>query len=193
MTLIDHLIKGHQTKTTRHNNISSKSESQSSPAVEPLDQKGADLLKNLKSTFAEFSETEISVSLDMIVLRVQPARLPDVCELLKGNEKFSFNYLSCITVVDYEEQQEIFEIVYHLVSIDYHHKLTMKVSLPSNSPVVPSIFKIWKSADWFEREAHDLFGIQFKGRENLPPLLLYEGFEGYPGRKSFPFHDYEEW
>ena len=193
MTLTDHLIRAHHTIMTRRSNISSKSEAETSPTAEPLDQKGSDLQKTLKLTFAEYSETEVSVALDMVVLRVEPERLVDVCELLKSNEKFLFNYLSCITVVDYEEQEELFEIVYHLVSIDYHHKLTMKVSLPSNSPVVPSIFKIWKSADWFEREAHDLFGIQFKGRENLPPLLLYEGFEGYPGRKSFPFHDYEEW
>ena len=193
MMLNDHLMKGHYTITTRNNNISSKSETQSSSVAKPLDQKESELLKNLKLAFAEFSETEVSVSLDMVVLRVEPGRLLDICESLKSNPKFSFNYLSCITVVDYEEQEEIFEMVYHLVSIDYHHKLAMKVSLPSNSPVVPSIFKIWKSADWFEREAHDLFGIQFEGRENLPPLLLYEGFEGYPGRKSFPFHEYEEW
>ena len=191
--LNDHLMKGHYTITTRNNNISSKSETQSSSVAKPLDQKESELLKNLKLAFAEFSETEVSVSLDMVVLRVEPARLLDICESLKSNQKFLFNYLSCITVVDYEEQEEIFEMVYHLVSIDYHHKLAMKVSLPSNSPVVPSIFKIWKSADWFEREAHDLFGIQFEGRENLLPLLLYEGFEGYPGRKSFPFHEYEEW
>ena len=191
--LNDHLMKGHYTITTRNNNISSKSETQSSSVAKPLDQKESELLKNLKLAFAEFSETEVSVSLDMVVLRVEPARLLDICESLKSNQKFLFNYLSCITVVDYEEQEEIFEMVYHLVSIDYHHKLAMKVSLPSNSPVVPSIFKIWKSADWFEREAHDLFGIQFEGRENPLPLLLYEGFEGYPGRKSFPFHEYEEW
>ena len=121
MTLTDHLIKAHHTIMTRRSNISSKSEAETSSPVEPLDQKGSDLLKNLKLTFAEYSETEVSVSLDMVVLRVEPERLVDVCELLKSNEKFLFNYLSCISVVDYEEQEELFEIVYHLVSIDYHH------------------------------------------------------------------------
>ena len=114
----------------RNNNISSKNETQSSSVAKPLDQKESELLKNLKLSFAEFSETEVSVSLDMVVLRVEPARLLDICESLKSNQKFLFNYLSCITVVDYEEQEEIFEMVYHLVSIDYHHKLEMKVSLP---------------------------------------------------------------
>ncbi|MEC7836858.1 MAG: NADH-quinone oxidoreductase subunit C [Chloroflexota bacterium] len=178
---------------TSHSKSSSEHEVQTSPVSEALDQKSSNLQKNLKLAFAEFSEVDVSTSLDMVVLRVQSAKLSDVCEILKGNEKFSFNYLSCITAIDYEEQEEMFEVVYHLVSIEYHHKLAVKVSLPSSNPIVPSVFNIWKSADWFERESHDLFGIKFKGRENLQPLLLYEGFEGYPGRKSFPFHEYQEW
>ena len=93
MTLTDHLIRAHHTIMTRRSNISSKSEAETSPTVEPLDQKGSDLLKNLKLTFTEYSETEVSVSLDMVVLRVEPERLVDVCELLKSNEKFLFNYL----------------------------------------------------------------------------------------------------
>ncbi len=185
--------KGRQIKMTRNSNISSKSEAETSTVAEALDQKGSNLLKNLKSAFAEFPEMVFSVSLDMVVLKSGPGKLQDVCELLKTGEQFLFNYLSCITVVDYEEQEEVFEVVYHLVSIDYHHKIAIKVSLPSSNPVVPSVLNIWKSADWFEREAHDLFGIQFDGRKNLAPLLLYEGFDGYPGRKSFPFHEYEEW
>jgi len=52
---------------------------------------------------------------------------------------------------------------------------------------------IWRSANWYEREAHDLFGVEFKGHPNLLPLLLYDEFEGFPGRKSFPFHEYDEW
>ena len=75
MTLTDHLIKAHHTIMTRRSNISSKSEAETSSTVEPLDQKGSDLLKNLKLTFDGYSETEISVSLDMVVLRVEPARL----------------------------------------------------------------------------------------------------------------------
>ena len=52
---------------------------------------------------------------------------------------------------------------------------------------------MWRGADWFEREGHDLFVVVFEGHPDLSPLLLYEGFEGHPGRKSFPFHDYDEW
>ena len=77
----------------RNNNISSENETQSSSVAKPLDQKESELLKNLKLAFAEFSETEVSVSLDMVVLRVEPARLLDICESLKSNQKFLFNYL----------------------------------------------------------------------------------------------------
>ena len=52
---------------------------------------------------------------------------------------------------------------------------------------------VWRGANWFEREAHDLFGVVFNGHPDLRPLLLYEGFEGYPGRKEFPSHEYTEW
>ena len=67
------------------------------------------------------------------------------------------------------------------------------MSVSASQPVVPSVISVWRASDWFEREGHDLFGIVFEGHPDLSPLLLYEGFDGYPGRKSFPFHDYQEW
>jgi NADH-quinone oxidoreductase subunit C len=54
------------------------------------------------------------------------------------------------------------------------------------------VTSVWRAADWYEREAHDLFGVHFEGHPDLSPLLLYEGFEGYPGRKEYPFNDYQE-
>ncbi|WP_347221931.1 NADH-quinone oxidoreductase subunit C [Mycolicibacterium poriferae] len=57
---------------------------------------------------------------------------------------------------------------------------------------LPSVTSVWRAADWYEREAHDLFGVHFEGHPDLSPLLLYEGFAGYPGRKEYPFNDYQE-
>ena len=99
--------------------------------------------------------------MDMVTFKIDSVRLAEICEFLKYTEKFGFDYLSCITVVDYEEDQERFEIIYHLISIRLHHKMAIKVSLPSNDPTVSSVLSVWKSADWFEREAHELFGIKF--------------------------------
>ena len=69
----------------------------------------------------------------------------------------------------------------------------MKTDLPYENPSLPTLTEIWRAADWYEREAHDLFGVEFEGHPDLSPLLLYEGFEGHPGLKEFPFHDYDEY
>ena len=58
---------------------------------------------------------------------------------------------------------------------------------------IATVTDLWEAASWYERETHDLFGVEFAGNPDLSPLLLYEGFEGHPGLKSFPLHDYEEW
>ncbi|HCH09242.1 MAG TPA: NADH-quinone oxidoreductase subunit C, partial [Dehalococcoidia bacterium] len=78
-------------------------------------------------------------------------------------------------------------------SLDKRHKLVVKANVSPDDPVVPSLIDVWRGANWYERESHDLFGVSFAGHPNLVPLLLYEGFEGFPGRKNFPFHDYDEW
>ena len=112
---------------------------------------------------------------------------------MKSSPALSFDYLSCLTVVDYEERSGEFELIYHLVSISEGFKVALKTSVPLSNLTVDTVTGIWKSANWYEREAHDLFGVEFKGHPNLVPLLLYEEFEGFPGRKSFPYHEYDEW
>jgi NADH-quinone oxidoreductase subunit C len=88
---------------------------------------------------------------------------------------------------------ERLEVNYHLFSLNSRHKMVVKTNLAPEDPVVPSVISVWSGANWYERESHDLFGVVFSGHPNLVPLLLYEGFEGFPGLKSFPFHDYDEW
>ena len=68
----------------------------------------------------------------------------------------------------------------------------IKANVPFEDPHLPSVTSVWRAAEWYEREAHDLFGVTFDGHPNLAPLLLYEGFEGYPGRKEYSFHEYQE-
>ena len=79
-----------------------------------------------------------------------------------------------------------FATVYHLLSLRHNHRLRLKVYVDGDSPMVPSIIKIWNSADWYEREAFDLFGIIFDGHPDLRRLLTDYGFVGYPFRKDFP-------
>ena len=135
-------------------------------------------------------DPEVSAILDEVVVTVPTGRLLAACETLREDPGLSFDYLRCLSVVDYEES---LQVVYHLWSREHRHKLTLKTDVPPDAPVAPTVTGVWPGADWFEREAHDLFGVEFEGHPDLRPLLLWEGYEGYPGRKSYPFHEYTEW
>ncbi|MBI4341326.1 MAG: NADH-quinone oxidoreductase subunit C [Candidatus Omnitrophica bacterium] len=79
-----------------------------------------------------------------------------------------------------------FEVVYHFYSTAHNHRLRLKAPLPAADPVVDSVTGLWAAANWFEREAWDMFGIAFRGHPNLKRLLMYEGFVGHPLRKDYP-------
>ena len=133
---------------------------------------------------------EIGETTDMVEVVVKPDDLVAICDKLRNDADLEFDYLLCLCVVDYVEH---LQIVYHMYSTTHKHKLVLKISVPPEDPKVKSVISIWPSSDWFERESHDLFGVLFDGHPDMSPLLLYDGFEGYPGLKSFDFHDYTEW
>ena len=147
-------------------------------------------LSELLPPVLEGLDAEVSAAVDEVVVTVKPEDIPTVCRLAKQTPELSFDYLRCLCVVDYVER---LEIVYHLFSLEKRHKMVVKASVSPDDPNVPSVVPVWRAAEWFEREGHDLFGVVFDGHPDLSPLLLYEGYEGFPGRKSFPFHEYTEW
>lgn len=79
-----------------------------------------------------------------------------------------------------------FEVVYHLYSLEKNHRLRVKVPVEENDCVVPTATDLWAAADWFEREAWDMFGIRFDGHPHLKRILMYEEFVGHPLRKDYP-------
>jgi len=158
-----------------------------SPVV--LDDKGEALSKSLPELLGGF-EVEVGAALDEVVVTVKARDVLDICRTVKDDPRLDFNYLRCLSIVDYRERMEV---VYHLFSLAKRQKMVVKASVSPDEPNIPSVVSVWRGADWFEREGHDLFGIVFQGHPNPAPLLLYEGFQGYPGRKDFPFHDYDEW
>ena len=113
----------------------------------------------------------------------------EACQLMKADPRIAANMLLCLACVDYSEY---FQLVYVLQSLDPERTVVLRTDVPYSDPTVPSVTSIWRGADWYEREAHDLFGVVFDGHPDLSPLLLYEGFEGFPGRREFPFNDYQE-
>lgn len=112
-----------------------------------------------------------------------------VCQLAKDDPRMAAKMLLCLACVDYTEY---FQMVYILQSLEPEGTLALRINVPYNDPTVPSVTSVWRAADWYEREAHDLFGVSFDGHPDLSPLLLYEGFEGFPGRKEFPLYEYQE-
>ncbi len=100
------------------------------------------------------------------------------------NRLLEMDYLTCLTAVDLPEQQ-VMELVAHLISIPRGEKLAVKCSVPRDGGSVRSVRDVWAAADWLERETHEMFGIGFEGHPDLSNLLLPDGWEGHPRRKDY--------
>jgi NADH-quinone oxidoreductase subunit C len=116
--------------------------------------------------------------------RVAHDRLEEVCNRLRASVELSFDYLECITGVDYPEDQKIV-VVYHLYSYAKKHRVVLKASLDRDRPEVASLVNLWSTANWQERECFDLLGVQFLGHPNQRRLLLPDDWEGHPLRKDY--------
>lgn len=119
------------------------------------------------------------------VVTVDRANLTETLRRLKEHPQLDCNLLLDVCGVDYPDREARFEVVYHLTSLDRGHRFRVKVPLAEGDAVVPSAYPIWKAADWFEREAWDMFGIRFDGHPNLKRLLTHEAFQGHPLRKDY--------
>jgi NADH-quinone oxidoreductase subunit C len=124
---------------------------------------------------------------------VDRASLGDVLRFCRDDAGLQFDMLMDLTAADYlrypgREAGPRFEVVYHLYSVAANHRLRVKVGVEEDDPVVPSAVALWASANWFEREAWDMFGIRFEGHPDLRRLLLYEEFVGHPLRKDYPMN-----
>lgn len=111
----------------------------------------------------------------------------DILKFLK--EKIGFDHLSDVTCVDYIDEGE-FELIYHLWSHPKKMRCNVKVRIPRNSPVAPTVMNIWAGAQVHERENHELFGVKFEGNDDLAPLFLEDWDEIPPFRKDFDTREY---
>ena len=135
-------------------------------------------------------------------IEVRPDGLLEVCRYLRDEPTLAFDYLNCISGVDYfhtdekkaakAEWQPHTEVVYHLFGTKHKHSLVLKVILPrwkgdkpGELPEVPSVTGLWDTADWHEREVYDLSGVFFAGHPNLRRILCPEDWVGHPLRKDF--------
>ena len=119
------------------------------------------------------------------VATVTAERYRDVCRFLRDEPEIACEYCDFTAGVDFGPEDG-FEVVTHLFSIRHHHNVRLKVKLPHDDPVCPTVSDLFPTADWHERETQEMFGIRFEGHPKPVKLLLSEPFEGNPLRKDFP-------
>lgn len=153
---------------------------------EALTSLGEHIAGALENAVIDWSVThgELSVS-------IHDDRIEDVIRFLRDDAACKFTTMIDLCGVDYPQRAERFEVVYHLLSMQLNHRIRVKLFVDEDTPVA-SIAGIFPVADWFEREAFDMYGIVFSGHPDLRRLLTDYGFEGYPLRKDFPLTGYVE-
>jgi NADH-quinone oxidoreductase subunit C len=185
-------------------------DSTSNPAAAPADAVAEQLAERFPGQGFVLSGTH-----DELTLQVPAAELPAVCRALRDEPAFACAQLIDLCGVDYAayglsewqtteastfgfsrgvdrdleldlDDPHRFGVVYHLLSLEHNRRLRLKTFVSGAAPVVPSVIGIWRAADWFEREAFDLFGILFDGHPDLRRILTDYGFVGHPFRKDFP-------
>jgi len=133
----------------------------------------------INPSLLDFSEEESQ----FLNISVQPKQLYSLMNQLKNNEQTQFNYLFCLSGVDWGEE---LGVVYHLESTIHRHIVVVKVKTKDReNPTLDSVFDIWATAEFHEREVFDFFGIKFNKHPNLKRLFLTEDWEGYPLRKDY--------
>jgi NADH-quinone oxidoreductase subunit C len=132
---------------------------------------------------AKYDRDELTV-----VLRRNAIR--EACAILRDDRQLQFNFLSDITCVDWYPNEPRFDVVYELLSIPRRERLRLKVRLAGDDSSVESVTSVWPSANYFEREVYDLFGVRFSGHPNLQRIMMPEDWEGYPLRKDYPVEGY---
>lgn len=131
------------------------------------------------------------VAFDELTVNVTLASLPAFVDFLRTDRTCRFSSLVDITAVDYPARDARFDVIYHFLSMYQNHRVRLRVAVREDD-LVPSITDVHASADWFEREIFDMFGILFSGHPDLRRILTDYGFRGHPLRKDFPTTGYTE-
>ena len=148
-------------------------------------------LEMLGSHIAGKMPGRIAITHGELTLTVAAEIIAETLKFLRDDMNCQFEVLIDICGVDYPEREKRFEVVYHLLSPRLNQRIRVKISTDEATPVA-SVNDIFPAANWFEREAYDMFGIRFTGHPDLRRLLTDYGFQGYPLRKDFPLTGYVE-
>ena len=149
--------------------------------------KPQDIFEKLKSQFGDqIVELNDQPPSDAFII-IKAEQLLDIMLFLRDDDAFKFDYLMCLSGMDLGEN---LGVVYNLNSIELVHKIAIKVMVPKQDPKVPTVERVWRTADWHEREAFDLIGVVFEGHHNLIRILNPYDWEGHPLQKDYQTPEY---
>lgn len=143
----------------------------------------SEIYEKLKGKFGEAIVEMIQPEKGDPFITVAPEKIVEISLFLRDDEETLFDYMVILSGMDYGDEK--LGVVYHLYSIKRGHYLAVKAILDRENPEIPTVEKVWKSANWHEREAYDMFGIKFTGHPNLIRILSPYDWEGYPLRKDY--------
>ncbi len=143
------------------------------------------IVNSLKEKFGKAVE-EVTDFRNDLSITITKDKLIDIVKFLKENPELQFIMCKDVTAIDWATRKNRFTAVYHIYSFKLNFSLRLKVNIEENPPAVESVVSIWSSAEWYERETFDMYGIEFMNHPDLRRMYMPEGFEYHPLRKDFP-------
>jgi NADH-quinone oxidoreductase subunit C len=154
----------------------------------PANPLAATTVSFVRKRFADDVEA-ISEHRGETTILVRAERIEPICRALRDEPSLRYNFLADITAVDWLERVPRYDVVYHLLSLQTRAAVRLKVRVGDEdtpAPMVPTVTTVWPTADWFEREIYDLFGVHFAGHSHLERILMPLDWMGHPLRKDYP-------
>ncbi|MGH2568408.1 MAG: NADH-quinone oxidoreductase subunit C [Bacteroidota bacterium] len=137
---------------------------------------------NLRAKFGD-AVAEVKVDALQPWIRIAASSTKEVALFLRDDPSFQFDFMMCLSGVDYNDGN--LGVVYHLFSMVHKHKVVIRVNCPKDNPHIQSVSAVWATANWHEREAYDMYGIQFDEHPDLRRILCPDDYPGWPLRKDF--------
>ena len=144
----------------------------------------ADLAQQIVDKFGKLISEPVGFREEFTLNLTDADKVVEVCEFAK--HKLNFNYLIDISTLDHYGDDPRFSVVYELYGIEHRQHLRLKTTVSEEQCEVPSVCKVWRTAEWHEREAYDMMGVKFTDHPNLTRILMWEGYPYFPLRKDFP-------
>jgi NADH-quinone oxidoreductase subunit C len=144
-----------------------------------------EIFDNIQATFGD-QIIDLNENVDPWI-RIKPEAIADVCWYMRNDGDLDFESLMCLSGVDFEDHMTV---VYHLGSSSHKHKIALKVEVGRDEPKIPTVERVWRIANWHERETYDMYGIVFEGHSDLRRILCPDDWEGYPLRKDYQVQEF---